>query len=71
LLTGAGTHKLAILSADLSTIPRSEIASSQGKDGKIWYTVDFEVRVTFYAASTKYELWYKDRCSGAVDAEYA
>jgi hypothetical protein len=62
---------LAILSADLSAIPQWEIPTAEGKDGEDWYTVRFEIRVTFFAASTKYELWYKDRCHGAVDAEYA
>ena len=71
LLTAADMKVLAPLRADLSSIATTAIPTEFGQDGKKYYTLNFEIRATFYSASTKYALWHRGICYGAVSAEYA
>lgn len=62
--------QLVELVADLSRVRPAFFTVATGRDGKLWYDVDFEVEVTFLSAFTKYELIYKTVNYGAVQAEY-
>ena len=56
--------------ADLSRIPNGAFPQKRGKDGKIYYEVNYEIEITFLSAFTKYELIHNGVNYGAVHAEY-
>ena len=58
------------LNVDLSTIPEETLNRDRGKDGKLYYRCDYNVEVTHYSASTRYELVYKGIKYNTVEAEY-
>ncbi len=58
------------LTADLSSIPTSEISIEKGADRKKYYKIVFQIRVKFEPAHMTYSLWHKNKCYGTVDAEY-
>lgn len=66
-----GAVKLAVLQAKLSSIPTGLVPVKTGKDSKPYYDLHFQIRITLYSASTKYELWFKDTCYGMVSTDYA
>ena len=41
-----------------------------GKDGMLYYKVNFQIQMTCYSAYTKYELIYNGVNYGLVTAEY-
>lgn len=55
----------------LSSIPTGLVPVKTGKDSKPYYDLHFQIRITLYSASTKYELWFKDTCYGMVSTDYA
>ena len=55
---------------DLQRIPEHTIERRTGFDSKEHYYCEYEVEVTHYSASTRYELVYKGVRFGAVTAEY-
>ncbi len=61
---------MAELTADLSSIPISELPIKKGADRKKYYHIDFQIRVNFEPAHMTYSLWYEKKCYGTVDAEY-
>jgi len=58
------------LTADLSSIPTSELSVKKGADRKKYYIINFEIHVNFESAHIKYSLWYKNKCYGSVNADY-
>ncbi|KAL8645496.1 MAG: hypothetical protein Q9226_007276, partial [Calogaya cf. arnoldii] len=65
--TGAPTYKdssdvryLARLTADLSCIPANDLAQKTGKDGRQYYSVHYDIEMTYYSAHTKYAMVYKN-----------
>ena len=69
-ITIDGVTKLATIPADLSRIPTYKFPTETGTDGKVWYVIDYEIRITYLSAYTKYELFYKRTNLGEVMAEY-
>ena len=65
-----GVNDLVHVTADFTTIPTSWLDTTMGKDGLLYYKVDFEVQMTCYSAYTKFELIYKGVNYGPVTAEY-
>ena len=65
-----GVCKLVNLPADLDKIPIKQIPISTGKDGEKYYDVKFSIKITFYSGWTEYELIYKGKSYGSVNAEY-
>lgn len=58
------------LNVDLSTVPEETLTRGIGKDGELYYRIDYEIHVTHYSASTRYELVYKGVRINTVEAEY-
>ena len=58
------------LNVDLSTIPEETLNRERGMDGELHYLCGFEVQVTHFSASTRYELVYKGIKYNTVEAEY-
>ncbi len=58
------------LTVDLSTIPEETLNRDKGKDGNLYYRCDYDVEMTHYSASTRYELVYKGIKYNTVEAEY-
>ena len=58
------------LNIDLSTIPEETLDRDRGEDDKLYYRCNFQVEVTHYSASTRYELVYKGVKYDTVEAEY-
>ncbi|KAK6383716.1 hypothetical protein LTS17_003008 [Exophiala oligosperma] len=71
LYPGSGVRKLVDFYADLSVISASLIPIETGADGKQYYLLDFQIKVTFFSAHTEYSLWYRGVEYGKVTAEYA
>ena len=63
-------RELVELNVDLSCIPEETINRDTGKDGKLYYRCDYEVEMTNFSASTRYELVYKGIKYNTVEAEY-
>ena len=42
-----------------------------GMDGKLYYILDFQIKVAFFSTHTEYSLWYQDVQYGKVNTEYA
>ncbi|KAL8797968.1 MAG: hypothetical protein Q9182_007072 [Xanthomendoza sp. 2 TL-2023] len=75
--TGAPTYKdsgdvryLARLTADLSCIPANDLAQKTGKDGRQYYSVHYDIEMTYYSAHTKYAMVYKNVRYDSVTVEY-
>ncbi|KAL8851909.1 MAG: hypothetical protein Q9221_003236 [Calogaya cf. arnoldii] len=75
--TGAPTYKdsgdvryLARLTADLSCIPANDLAQKTGKDGRQYYSVHYDIEMTYYSAHTKYAMVYKNVKYDSVTVEY-
>ena len=62
--------QLVKIEADLSRIPEKRIPKTKGADGKMYYRLDYAIRVTYLSAYTKYELIYGGKNYGLVTAEY-
>lgn len=71
VLISTGVRKLVDFYADLSVISASLIPIETGADGKQYYLLDFQIKVTFFSAHTEYSLWYRGVEYGKVTAEYA
>jgi hypothetical protein len=56
-------EKLVELTADISSIPESRFQQERGKDGEMYYLLNFSIEVTYLSASTKYELVHKGEFS--------
>ncbi|KAI9856327.1 MAG: hypothetical protein M1813_009163 [Trichoglossum hirsutum] len=65
-----GVKNLVKLTADLSKIPYLSFKQKQGTDNKMWYVVEWEIRMTCYSAETKYSLVYNGVEYDTVTAEY-
>ncbi|KAI1618641.1 hypothetical protein EDD36DRAFT_37652 [Exophiala viscosa] len=63
--------RLVTLRADLSAIAATQIPREMGNDGKLYYVLDFQIKVAFFSAHMEYSLWYKNVEYGKVKAEYA
>jgi hypothetical protein len=61
---------MVTLTADLSSIPTSELPIKKGADRKKYYHIEYDIRVNFESAHMKYSLWFKNKCYGSVNAEY-
>ncbi len=61
---------MVVLTADLSSVPTSELCTKKGADRKKYYYISYQVRVIFESAHLKYSLWYKNECYGTVHADY-
>ncbi|MCJ1476628.1 hypothetical protein MMC13_005296 [Lambiella insularis] len=61
--------KLVVVTADLSVIPSTSLRKCIGKDGLRYYDLKYEIEITYYSASTKYELIYNRKNYGTVHAE--
>ena len=62
---------LAILNADLSSIPSHRYKTVTGADEQQYYEIHFQIRATFFSAHTEYSLWFAGESFGSVQAEYA
>ena len=62
--------RLVEIKADLSKIPNTKFPISEGKDGKSYIRVDFEIHITYHSGDTSYELVHDGVNYGAVKAEY-
>lgn len=56
---------LGEISADISDIPVGDLEVERGKDQKLYYKLDCEIKATFLSASTRYTLWYKGNFESA------
>ena len=45
--------------------------SIRGADGIQYYVIDFDIDVTFFSGSTKFQMLHNGTCYGEVDTEYA
>ncbi|KAI8631807.1 hypothetical protein F5Y19DRAFT_472691 [Xylariaceae sp. FL1651] len=61
---------LCHLTADLSSIPDSQLNRETGKDGKEYYCVNVEIESVYRSASTEYSLIHKGKRYDTVTAEY-
>ena len=75
--TGAPVYKdsgdvryLARLTADLSCIPPNDLAQKTGKDGRQYYSVHYDIEMTYFSAHTKYAMVYKNVKYDSVTVEY-
>jgi hypothetical protein len=50
---------LARLNVKIGDLPENALDIKFGKDGKLYYVLDYSVEVTYQSASTKYELVHK------------
>ena len=62
--------RLVNVTADLSRVPVCNFPQFIGRDGNLYYNVDFAVEVTYFSAYTKYELIHGGVNYGSVAAEY-
>ena len=67
-LQGDVAH-LADLKADLSRIPAHKISIKRGEDGLRYYSLDYQIQITHYSASTTYELIHDGVNFGEVSAQ--
>ena len=58
------------VTADFARVPTSYFATKFGKDGKLYYKLEFEIEITYYSAYTKFELIYNGVNYGPVTAEF-
>ena len=65
-----GVTHLVNVEADLSRIPPKKIPRIKGADGKMYYTVDYAIQVTYLSAYTSYELVSGGVNYGLVTSEY-
>lgn len=68
LFTEGVTH-LDNVEADLSRIPAKKIPQTKGADGKMYYTIDYAIQVTYLSAYTSYELIHGGKNYGHVKSE--
>lgn len=61
---------LVKVEADLSLIPRTHFPEETGSDDQVYYLIEFQLEVTHFSASTKYELIHSGVNYGQVAAEY-
>lgn len=69
-LSTDGVTQLVNIEADLSLVPANKIPQTLGKDGKVYYEVDYAIQVTCMSAYTTYELIHGGKNYGLVSAEY-
>ena len=62
--------QLVKVEADLSRIPKNKIPKIKGADGKVYYSIDYTIRVTYLSAYTTYELICLGVNYGQITAEY-
>ena len=62
--------ELVRVTADFRRIPTNNFPTTIGKDGLLYYEINYEVEITYYSAYTKYELIYDGKNYGPVSAEY-
>ncbi|KAH6671163.1 hypothetical protein B0J14DRAFT_595465 [Halenospora varia] len=60
----------ARLNVKVGDLPKDAFDIKFGKDGKMYYVLDYSVEVTYQSASTKYELVHKGKRYSSVTAEY-
>ncbi|KAK3178857.1 hypothetical protein OEA41_000994 [Lepraria neglecta] len=65
-----GVKELVKLKTDLSFIPEESIDRRTGEDGEPYYSCSYDVEMTNYSASTKYQMVYKGIRYNSVEAEY-
>lgn len=65
-----GVTQLVKVEADLSRIPAKKIPQTKGADGKMYYTIDYAIQVTYMSAYTSYELIYGGVNYGHIKSEY-
>ena len=63
--------RLATLTCDFGQIPRTGFKQETGKDGEDYYTVMYNIEVTFLSGSTIFEMVHNGRNLGEVQVEYA
>ncbi|MCJ1416839.1 hypothetical protein MMC32_003178 [Xylographa parallela] len=66
---GPSVKELVRVTADLHVVPLSAFPVSNGKDGQAYYCVCYQIAITYYSASTKYELIHHGKNYGPVTAE--
>ena len=66
----AGWKVLAKTQIDLTNIPSSEYRIHTGKDGNLYFIIDYELRVQYFSAHTQYKMFFRDQCYGSLTAEY-
>ncbi|MCJ1404053.1 hypothetical protein MMC11_007277 [Xylographa trunciseda] len=65
----SNVKELVKVTADLSKVPISAFPISQGQDGKAYYSIEFQIEITYHSACTKYELIHGGKNYGQVTAE--
>ncbi|CAD6568371.1 MAG: hypothetical protein ASARMPREDX12_001385 [Alectoria sarmentosa] len=65
-----GVTQLVKVTADLSRIPVKKIPQTKGADGKLYYIVDYAIKVTKLSAHISYELLYGSVNYGHVTSQY-
>lgn len=65
-----GVQKLAELTVDFRDIPRTGVPVKTGADGLAYYIYDYDIVVTHYSASTKYEMLFRGVKYGSVSTEH-
>ena len=66
----AEVTKLVELTADMSKIPESKLPQITGQDGKCYYRIQYLINVTLLSGSIQYDLMYKCKKYGTVQANY-
>ena len=69
-LSTEGVTQLVKVAADLSRIPAKKIPQTKGADGKMYYIVDYAIKVTVLSAHISYELLYGSVNYGHVTSQY-
>lgn len=63
-------QQLVEVTADLSWVPIHKFPIFTGHDGKLYYTIQYSIQVTYFSGYTRYELVHGGINYGAVRAEY-
>ncbi|KAF4628841.1 hypothetical protein G7Y89_g9311 [Cudoniella acicularis] len=66
----ARVKRLVELEVNPGDLPPDAFELEQGKDGRLYYVLEFSIEVTYQSASTKYELMHQGKQYDSVTAEY-
>ncbi|KIY00568.1 uncharacterized protein Z520_03231 [Fonsecaea multimorphosa CBS 102226] len=58
------------LTADLAAIHHSMIPIRKGKDGQMYYVLEYQIKIAFFSAHMEFSLWYLGTEYGKVKAEF-
>lgn len=65
-----GIVQLALLKADLSTIPETRLNKRPGANGRWYYKINYEIQMICGSANTTFLLVFDNRPIGRVEAEF-